>query len=91
MIRRNLSRDQLMEQNPQLEKHNRELMDQIEILRRGLANEAANTQGTVQKEPEQASTSLPANQSGSSSDLYHWSERPLFLKEVPFWRCSETC
>lgn len=59
--------DQLVEQNRQLEKQNRELMDQIEILRRGLANEAAETPEAIQKEQQRASASVPANQSGPSS------------------------
>ena len=59
--------DQLLEQNRLLEKQNRELVDQIEILRRALANETAKAPEAMQKEPEPASASLPANQSGSSS------------------------
>src|SRR4029077_20530261 len=59
--------DQLVEQNRQLEKQNRELMDQIEILRRGLANEAAEPPEAIQKEQQPASARVPANQSGPSS------------------------
>src|SRR5580692_2452765 len=53
--------DQLVEQNGQLEKQNRDLMDQITSMRRVLANQAGATEPT-QKE------AVPATDSGTGRD-----------------------
>jgi hypothetical protein len=62
--------DRLVEQNNELEKQNRELMDQIQSLRQILAKQAAATPGASEKVPEPANITAVAKapqQSGPSN------------------------
>lgn len=60
--------DQLVEQNSQLEKQNRELMDQIESLRRVLAKQAGADADTSEKQTEPATASKAAGDSQQSAE-----------------------